>query len=183
MKWHAWSKWPLLGVAVTAVVMAAPPSDDQDGVEVTATGKSQQPAQVLHRAVTQENQTGQQVNRVELELLKRVKPEAAATEKTDVTVANVFNPVSWYEPPPPPPPPVPVPEPAPTAPPIPFSYLGRYEDPPKNIVMLTRNEQIYTVSVGDVIDETYRVKQIGNGSVTLVYLPLGTIQSISMGAK
>lgn len=105
-------------------------------------------------------------------------------EKADV--ANAFNVVSWYEPPPPPPPPPPqdpVPEPAPVAPPVPFTYFGRYDDPPTRIVVLAKGEQIYTVSEGDVIDETYRVEHIADGSVSLVYLPLGTNQSIRMGAK
>ncbi|MFA6971931.1 MAG: hypothetical protein WC208_11085 [Gallionella sp.] len=193
MKWHAWSKWPLLGVAVTAVVLAAPSDhthsvDGQKDVESTAPGNVQQVARATQQqpAVTQEkpaNQADQHMNRVELERLKRENPDVAAAEKTEV--ANAFNVVSWYEPPPPPPPaPVVAPEPiVPTAPPMPFTYFGRYENPPSRIVMLARNEQIYTVSEGDVIDETYRVEHITDGSVALVYLPLGTIQSISMRAK
>lgn len=191
MKWHAWNKWPLLGVAVTAVVLAAPPDpalpvEGRKGAEAPVTGKVQQvtPAQPQQPAPLQtvtHEKPAPQAGRVELERLKRAKPEAVATEKTDVTVANAFNAVSWYEPPPPPPPQEPVPEPAPVAPPLPFTYFGRYEDPPKRIVMLARNEQIYTVSEGDVIDEIYRVEHITDKSVTLVYLPLGTIQSVNMG--
>jgi len=196
MKWHAWCKWPLLGVMVTAVVVAAPSDptphvDGQKGVETTAPGNVQQVAPTRQQQPVQPqagthgelaNQAGLQMIRVELERLKRENPDAAAAEKTEV--ANAFNAVSWYEPPPPPPAPVEAPEPiVPTAPPIPFTYFGRYENPPARIVMLARNEQIYTVSEGDVIDETYRVEHIADGSVALVYLPLGTIQSISMRAQ
>lgn len=170
MKWHAWSKWPLIGVAVTAVVLAAPTDSAQTAVNLH---------QVVLPAVTHEKlakQAKEPISRVEFERLKR----ATASEKTDVV--NPFNSTSWYEPPPPPPPqPVSPPAPVvPTAPPVPFTYFGRYENPPARIVMLARNEQLYTVSEGDVIDGTYRVEHITDGSVALVYLPLGTTQTISM---
>jgi len=197
MKWHAWSKWPLLGVTATAVVLAAPPDAASTDTapsyngrkEVNAAAPSdpqqsapaqpQQLAPTLPQAVTHDTpRTGQQMGRIELERLTRARPEAAA-EKTEV--ANAFNSVSWYEPPPPPPLPSPEPEPSPVAPPLPFTYFGLYEDPPTRIVMLTRNEMMYTVSEGDVIDEIYRIERIADGSVAIVYLPLGTVQSINTG--
>lgn len=188
MKWQAWNKWPLLGVVVTAVVVAAPSDtvvsvDGRKGTEIAVMGKSQpvvpaQPQQSLLLQGVVREKLVPQTERVELERLKRVSPETTS-QKTEF--ANAFNVVSWYEPPPPPPPPAPVEAPVPVAPPCPFSYFGRYEDPPKRIVMLARNEQIYTVAEGDVIDETYRVEHITDRAVTLVYLPLGTIQSVNMG--
>ena len=198
MKWQAWNKWPALGLAVTAIVLAAPPDNGLEELTAAAPGGapksvSAQPEQLVAvppQAVPHGKpmpRTGQQVVRVELERLRRAKQEAAAEEKADV--ANAFNVVSWYEPPPPPPPQgpqepqEPVPEPAPVAPPLPFTYFGRYDDPPTRIVVLARGGQIYPVSEGDVIDATYRVERIADGAVSLVYLPLGTNQSISMGAQ
>jgi len=190
MKWHAWNKWPLLGVAVTAVVLAAP-DDGAEGEKAALAGKPQQLAPVRQPAaplpspaVARETARPEpQAIRVELERLQRAKPEAVTAEMTEV--ANAFNPVSWYEPPPPPPtlPQQPEPEQVPVAPPLPFTYFGRYEDPPTQIVMLAKGEQIYTVSEGDVIDDIYRIEQISDGAVALVYLPLGINQTISMGVQ
>lgn len=186
MKWNAWNKWPWLGVAATAAVLAAPADDGLDGME--SAGAPKPVAQASPSALPQEAAhapaaptAGKQAMRVELERLRRARPEAAPAEKAEVS--NVFDRVSWYEPPPPPPPPQPVPEEAPVAPPVPFTYFGRYEDPPKRIVMLARNEEVFTVSEGDVIDDTYRIERIADGMVAIVYLPLGANQTISMGTQ
>lgn len=177
MKWQSWNKWPVLGVVVTAVVLAAPPGSviPVDGIK-NAEAKDDR-RQLPHA------QAGQQVMHIELERLRSVKPPVAETGEAGA--ANAFNPVSWYEPPPPPPPqPMQIiPEPEPVAPPLPFVFFGRYEDPPKRVVMLARNDELYTVSEGDVIDGTYRIEHITDGAVDLVYLPLGTNQTISMGAQ
>jgi len=117
---------------------------------------------------------------VELERLNRedasAKPEPAAS--------NVFRAMSWYVPPPPPappPPPKPVPPPPPSAPPLPFSFLGRYEEGQTLIILLVRGERIYTVSEGEVIDNTYRVERLAGGQLEVTYLPLNIRQTISTG--
>jgi len=84
-------------------------------------------------------------------------------------------------PPPPPPPPKPLPPPPPTAPPLPFSFMGRYEEGTTRIILLVRDERIYTVSEGEVIDNTYRVERLTGGQLELTYLPLNIKQTISAG--
>ncbi len=112
---------------------------------------------------------------VELERLSQQQQK----ESSDKPVANAFNAHSWYvAPPPPPPAPVP-PPPVPTAPPLPFSYLGKYQDQTKLVVMLANGPKLYTVSRGEVIDGTYRVERITEEVVELVYLPLNITQSLS----
>jgi hypothetical protein len=104
---------------------------------------------------------------------------------TELVASNSFGATSWHvAPPPPPPPPAPVkpPPPAPpAAPPAPFSFLGRYEDGNARIILLVRDDRIYTVSEGDVIDKTYRVERLAGGLLELTYLPLGTRQTIAAG--
>lgn len=115
--------------------------------------------------------------RVELERLDK----AAQKQKAKKSTGNAFGATSWYVPPPPPPPPKALPPPAPTAPPMPFSYLGLYEGGSGKVIMLVRGDHIYTVGVGDVIDNTYRVDRVDQGTVEMTYLPLNIKQSISTG--
>ena len=184
MKLRLTGKWPLLGLALTATVIAAltDPIAPAEGQKSSAGDMHKDTRSMRQKSLPRTGQAaGRQMLHVELERLSMAKAE----QNPDVT--NAFGAVSWYEPPPPPAPAPPQKPIAPSAPPLPFTYFGRYENPPNKIVMLARNEQIYTVSEGDVIDEIYRVDHITDGSVTLVYLPLGTVQTVSMnhsmGAK
>lgn len=115
---------------------------------------------------------------IELEQLNR----GDASAKPEPAASNVFKAMSWYVPPPPPPPkPPPPPPPPPTAPPLPFSFMGRYEEDGKRIILLVRGDRIYTVAEGEVIDNVYRVEGLTGGQLELTYLPLNIKQTISAG--
>ncbi len=47
--------------------------------------------------------------------------------------------------------------------------------------MLVKGDRIYTVTEGDVIENTYRVERVSAERVELTYLPLNIRQSISIG--
>jgi len=98
---------------------------------------------------------------------------------------DIFKGKSWYVAPPKPkyvPPPPPPPPPPPTAPPLPYAYMGSYQGKDgRMIIFLTRGDQVYSVSPGDVLEGTYRVEGIASGQVVLIYLPLNIQQSISIG--
>lgn len=64
---------------------------------------------------------------------------------------------------------------------MPFSFFGRYEEGETQIILLVRGDRIYTVSAGDVIDNTYRVEGLAGGRLELTYLPLNIKQTISTG--
>jgi hypothetical protein len=64
---------------------------------------------------------------------------------------------------------------------MPFSFLGRYEEGETRIILLVRDERIYTVAEGEVIDNTYRVESLAGGQLELIYLPLNIKQTISTG--
>ena len=91
---------------------------------------------------------------------KRAQPE----HKT----VDIFKGKSWYVAPPKPkpvPPPPPPPPPPPTAPPMPYAYMGSYLGKDgRMIIFLTRGDQVYSVSPGDVLEGTYRVEGIAVGS-------------------
>jgi len=164
-------RWAVLGTVFTAIVMAATPGEEATAnvarTKLQVQGKT--PVRTPHA-----NQRSAGALHVELERLTR-SPEQ------ETRIGGVFNATSWYEPPPPPPPAPPAPPPVPTAPPLPFTYLGHYEDTPTKVVILTKGERIYTVSEGEVIENTYRVERVTSGTVELIYLPLNTRQALSTG--
>ena len=97
--------------------------------------------------------------------------------------ANVFASRDWT-PPPPPPPPVaaPPPPPPPTAPPLPFTLIGKANENGALEVYLARAGKVYIVKPKTVIDGTYRVDAIAPPLLTLTYLPLNQVQQLNIGA-
>lgn len=175
-------QWAIIGIVTAAIVVMAPSGNEGGAAKVARSGK--QPS--INSASLSSNpdkQRPQEVGRVELERLAR--PESQQKEKRKM--GDVFNATSWYVPPPPPrfvppPPPPPLPPtPVPTAPPLPFTYLGRYGDTASRIIILSKGDRVYTVAVGDVIENTYRVEKFTAGMVNLTYLPLNIGQSLRTG--
>jgi hypothetical protein len=89
----------------------------------------------------------------------------------------------WTPPPPPPPPPQPAPPPPPpTAPPLPFTFIGKSVGDGVWEVYLARGDRTYVVrDKGFVIDGTYRVESIAPPVLTLTYLPLNQVQQLNIG--
>jgi hypothetical protein len=119
---------------------------------------------------------------IELEKLQRRE----GPPDGDKVASNAFGAMSWRVPPPPAPPkPVakPAPPPPPSAPPMPFAFLGRYEDGGTRTILLVKGERIYMVSEGDVIEQIYRVDRLAGGQLELTYLPLDIKQTISAGGS
>jgi hypothetical protein len=109
-----------------------------------------------------------------------VPPVAEAPVKAEIV--DAFATKTWYVPPPPPPPVKLEPPPKPTAPPLPFSFMGSYDDfEGPTVIMLVRGDRLYTVSEGDSIDGTYRVERVANGLIELTYLPLQEKQLLQTG--
>ena len=95
--------------------------------------------------------------------------------------SNLFAVQSWYAPPPPPPP-RPAAVVVPTAPPLPFAFLGSYaRGTEKPVFFLTRGDVVYDVRAGDIIDNTYLVEGVENGSLIFSYQPLKQRQSLFVG--
>lgn len=95
--------------------------------------------------------------------------------------AALFASQSWT--PPPPPPPKALPPPPPTAPPLPFTYLGKKLEDNIHEVYLARGEQTYIVREQSVIEGTYRVDAIKPPQLTLTYLPLNQVQTLTIGGS
>jgi len=93
--------------------------------------------------------------------------------------AGLFSTQSWV--PPPPPPPKPAPPPPPTAPPLPFTYIGKKVEDATWEVYLTRGDQTFIVHEQSEIEGTYRVEAIKPPILTLTYLPLKQMQTLTVG--
>ena len=110
----------------------------------------------------------------------------------DGSAHSLFAPHSWYIPPPPPPPPPPAPTltaaqeaalRAPVAPPLPFTYMGRYApDGSEPVFFLTQGDRVYNVKVGDTLNDTYSIDSFTNGQLVMTYKPLKIQQQLSVGS-
>jgi len=172
------SHWTLIIVATIVLVVTAPAEDDEDAAKPVSTRNSRS-ADAAAFPATSDGQRAIESGRVELERLAKLEKQ----RRERLKASDAFNTTSWYVPPPPPkyvaPPPPPVI--VPTAPPLPFTYLGRYGDASARVVILCRGDRVYTVAVGEVIDNMYRVEQAAGGKVDLTYLPLNIRQSLATG--
>jgi hypothetical protein len=75
------------------------------------------------------------------------------------------------------------PPPKPEAPPLPFTYTGKLvEEGKPTLVFLTKQNDNYVVRAGDVLENTYRVEEVGPETMTLSYLPLNVRQTLSIGS-
>ncbi len=122
------------------------------------------------------------------------RPAEAPVEAPDVptrarlaqnTRTDPFAPKGWTPPPPPPPKPAPPepppPPPPPTAPPIPYKFIGQFDDKStKPAAFITKGDALFVVHVGDVVESTYRVESFNAAQVVVTYLPLKQRQTIDV---
>jgi hypothetical protein len=115
----------------------------------------------------------------------RLQPRATLIGDSDESMGakgEVFGRQDWNPPPPPvakqdkPPPP-----PPPTAPPLPFTYLGKAAEGGRWEVFLAIGDKTYVVTDKMVIDGIYRVDAIAPPNLTLTYLPLNQVQQLNIG--
>jgi hypothetical protein len=89
---------------------------------------------------------------------------------------DLFSARSWVPPPPPPPP-----APAPVAPPLPFAFLGKKLEGQAWEVYLTRGEQTFIVREGQTVENVWRIDKVAPPSMTVTYLPLDQVQTLTIG--
>jgi hypothetical protein len=104
-----------------------------------------------------------------------------ATPRLGLSRANLFPEQTWFIPPPPPPPPPYVPPPPPQAPPLPFSYMGRWQEAGQTTYYLTRGTTPISVRAGQVLDGAWRLEPVANGMLNFTYLPLNQTRSLRTG--
>jgi hypothetical protein len=115
-------------------------------------------------------------------VVKEARLALVSREPLEAVEADIFAAKSWQPAPPVPSHPVLPVDARPTVPSLPFVYAGQLGDPQtgKVIVYLTTGDTVYAVSVGDVIDDNYRVEAITGRQVTFVYLPMKAHQTLAV---
>lgn len=157
----------ILFAALAATLIAAFWGGDDETAEPV-----ERPARAAVRDAPRQTQSPAAPVSLRSELLQR--------ESADLEIDNIFAARSWYVPPPPP---KPLPPPPPTAPPMPFTYMGKLEEQGRTVVFLSREGVNYSVEQGDQIEGTYRVEAISPHAVILTYLPLDIRQTLPIGAN
>jgi len=162
----------LTGTLATAALVSR---EESAGNEVVAADNHS----ASTNAGTPERKQSQQL----LQLGRLVRSKTAQPDK------DPFAGKTWYVPPPPPPPPPAPPAPIvqevirPSAPPLPFSYMGRMvEDDGHVVVYLAQGSRALSVSIGDTIDNIYHIDSLSSGQLVLTYLPLGIRQTLNIPA-
>lgn len=70
--------------------------------------------------------------------------------------------------------------PAPKAPPVPFRFLGRYEDGGDTVLFLQHLDQNLVVRMGDIVLDRYKVESLQGTTLVLRYLPLNEPQTLDV---
>jgi len=109
----------------------------------------------------------------------RETPEAAS--RMGVARADLFPKQTWYIPPPPPPPPPYVPPPPPQAPPLPFTYMGSWQEDATTTYYLSRGNLPVSVRAGQVLDGAWQLEPVTGKTLNFTYLPLKQVRSLRMG--
>jgi hypothetical protein len=71
--------------------------------------------------------------------------------------------------------------PPPMAPPLPFVYMGRLAEEQNTTVFLVMGDRNLVVKPGDVIDNTYKIEEVGESAMVLTYLPMNQRQTLPIG--
>ena len=164
-------EWALLALLLPLVFLATGPSEGEavGSVEIAAAAQVERAKPPVQGTLD--------AGKLDLAQLRH---EAITDEPV-----NAFESKSWYVAPPAPPPrpaPQALPAPVPTAPPLPFTYLGRFQDAASTVIFLVRGERLLAVSAGDVIEGTYRIDGIAGATLGFTYLPLNIKQTLSIGS-
>jgi hypothetical protein len=164
------SRQAMLGLALITTVLAAfmPKANPSNTVDAIA-----EPARAMSSAST--GVATLRTTMPEKRLVDRISRSDVALSESDP-----FRSKSWYVPPPPPPPPPPE---KPHAPPMPFRYMGMYEDQGKVTVYLTRGDESFAVSQGEKFADSYRLDKVERGILIISYLPLSVVQTLPIGSE
>lgn len=109
---------------------------------------------------------------------------ADAKANADANNADLFQAHAWYVPPPPKPVIKQVIIEKPTAPPVPYTYMGKMENSPQGtLFFLSANNKVQLVKPGQTIDNLWKLDKDDANTLYFTYIPLGLPQRQSKSAK
>ena len=176
----------LLAIAVLLTLWMMLKSDDAENTDVIELADASASASLI-RPMTSANARPNPADATSLIgnsiAMPIFKPNSLEREPLLTKPYNLFKVHSWVIVPPakkvkpePPPPPV--------APPAPFTYMGKFDNAPKNVqIFLLANGKLYTTRAGEKIDQQWRLDAEEANALRLTYLPLNLPQVLSKSAK
>jgi hypothetical protein len=78
------------------------------------------------------------------------------------------------------PPPPKAEPPKPSAPPLRYKFIGKLAEGKDYTVFLSDGDNMVVAHQGDTLNDTYRVKAITENAIQFEYLPLNTVQTLSL---
>ena len=162
MRWPAWIALLAIGAAVS---VSFPDPQGDEVVQAVGPRSRPQTATPADRAP--------RVTTVERVRFERLDERTSAA----IEVADLFAARSWK------------PEPAaaaqqpPSAPPLPFTYLGRLHSTGTDTAFVAMGDRNLVVRPGDLIQDTYRVERVASSAVTFRHLPTGAQQTLVIGGS
>jgi hypothetical protein len=178
-----WIYTPLLGLGLWLALFGdKTPADDVAAVAPSRANAAPASTKPPPEPATQPAPAGRTADPTGDTLLTLVPRDAQvpAPSASDAStpVRDPFSARSWT---PPPPPPVAGPAPAPVAPPLPYTFLGKKQEGDAWEVYLGRAEQTFIAREGQVLEGNYRIDKVQPPQLQLTYLPLGEVQTLSIG--
>lgn len=177
-----WLAIAALGIVTLILAVKAPAPDESLSLNKAHTNTSNVGNENSGKSVN--------VNKKQLASAEGLTLDALEPRKMAQLDKDMFTSKSWYIPPPPPPkpkyvpPPPPPPPPPPSAPPLPYKFTGSFQEPSqKMVVYLSRGDRLYSVSVGDTLEGTYKIESINAGQLVMLYLPLNIRQNLRIGDR
>jgi len=70
----------------------------------------------------------------------------------------------------------------PQAPALPFRVIGRFSDGASDAAIVQSGQAVHVLRRGDMVERNYRVEDVNEKEVTLMYLPLNISQKLDLGA-
>jgi hypothetical protein len=154
-----------ISLRAAAVVVAA-------ALLVSFLAGREKPAETVmaaHAAVVAKPYANEEEHELSLDKLRRALPEPG---KVDPFAPRSFTP--------PQPRLADAPPARPSAPPLPFTYLGKVIDNGQTSVFVARGDENYSLEAGQTIAGSYRVDKITDTAVTFTYLPMKTRQTLAI---
>lgn len=161
-----WIFYAAAGAATLAAMKWVDEPQDEGAAVVAAVTRAPVPG----AATKQPEADGQ----VKLDWLKRKPGEELP--RADPFSARPLAPTQEAQAPAPPPPPPPPPQ----APPLPFTYLGKWTEQGKTTIFLARGDQHVAVKGPGRLDDSYAVESVDDRQVVLTYVPLGIRQVLPL---